>query len=53
MEASAFVVSSVSGLALESARVSVGFVVAVVGDGSAAVSANSFPKELPLVASSK
>ena len=47
MEASAFVVSSVSGLALESARVSVGFVVAVVGDGSTAVSANSFPKELP------
>ena len=47
MEASAFVVSSVSGLALESARVSVGFVVAVVGDGSTAVSASSFPKELP------
>ena len=41
MEASACVVSSVSGLALESARVSVGFVVAVVGGGSTAVSASS------------
>jgi len=43
MEASAFAVSSVSGLALESARVAVGFVVAEVGDGSTAVSADPIP----------
>ena len=47
MEASAFAVSSVSGLALESARVAVGFVVAEVGDGSTAVSAYSISEVLP------
>ena len=43
MEASALIVLSVSGLALESARVAVYFVVAEGGDGSTAVSADPIP----------
>ena len=42
----AFAVASVSGLALESARVAVGFVVARIDDGSAGISVDSLSKTL-------
>ena len=44
---SAFVVSSVAGLALESARVQAGYFIVQIGDGSAAISGGSLSGHLP------